>query len=107
MPGYLLDKSAIITCAHGGTASPLIVSSRVKISGMGICVATSMYEIKGCAFPPPPAGNGPCLTAMFTTSALRVKSNSVPVLLQDGVASCIPTGTPLMVVKPQARVKGM
>jgi hypothetical protein len=107
VPGYLLDKSAVVTCAHTGTASPVIVSARVKISGMGICVATSMYQISGCVFPPPPAGNGPCVTATFTTSALRVKSNGVGVLLQDGIASCIPTGTPLMVVKPQVRVKGM
>jgi len=107
VPGYLLDKSAVVTCAHAGKASPVIVSSKVKISGIGICVATSMYEIKGCTFPPPPAANGPCVTATFTTTALRVKSNGVPVLLQDGVASCIPTGTPLIVVKPQDRVKGM
>jgi hypothetical protein len=106
MPGFLLHVGAILQCAHGGMAQPLMPYPRVTVSGQPIILQTAPYAIAGCSFPPPPLGNGPCVTAMWTTGALRVKANSIPVLLQDSQATCIPTGTPLVVVSTQFRVKG-
>ena len=44
--------------------------------------------------PPPPAGNGPCVTASFVTGSVRVLSLGQPLLLMDSVSIAAPTGTP-------------
>jgi hypothetical protein len=38
---------------------------------------------------------------------VRVTSMGQPVLLQDSIATCIPTGTPLLISGVQPRVSGM
>jgi hypothetical protein len=106
MPGYLLHAGATVLCAHGGQAQPTTPSPRVKVGGQAVTTQPAPYTIAGCAFPPPPSGNGPCVTAQWTTGALRVKAGGQPVLLQDSVAVCTPTGTPVNVAATQTRVKG-
>jgi len=54
-----------------------------------------------------PGANGPCVAAQFVTSATRVLSNGVPLLLMDSQAICAPTGTPLIPAIVQTRVIGM
>ena len=107
MPGFLLHVGAGVQCAHGGQAQPTAPNPRVKVMGQPIVMQPAPFVIAGCAFPPPPAGNGPCLTAQWVMGALRVKSNGLPVLLQDSQALCVPTGTPLTIGATQTRVKGM
>lgn len=107
MPGYLLHVGATVLCAHGGQATPTVPSPRVKVGGQPIVTMGPPYAVAGCAFPPPPAGNGPCVTASFIMGATRVKSMGQPVLLQDSQAICTPTGTPLTIAVTQVRVKGI
>ena len=107
MPGFLLHVGATVQCAHGGQAQPTAPNPRVKVMGQPIVMQPAPFVIAGCAFPPPPAGNGPCLTAQWVRGALRVKANGLPVLLQDSQALCVPTGTPLTIGATQTRVKGM
>jgi len=106
MPGFLLHLGATVTCAHGGQAQPAAPQPRVLVSGQPIVTIASPYVVAGCALPPPPTANGPCLTAQFVTSAVRVTSLGQPVLLMDSQAICAPTGTPLIVVVTQPRVSG-
>jgi hypothetical protein len=49
----------------------------------------------------------PCVTASFTTGAVRVRVNGQLALLTDGVSVCAPTSTPLTVVPGQTRVRGV
>ena len=107
MPGFLLHMGATVMCAHAGQAQPSVPNPRVKVSGQPVINQPTVYTIAGCAFPPPPAGNGPCVTAQFITGSMRVKAGGQPVLLQDSQAICTPTGTPLTIVMTQMRVKGM
>lgn len=93
-------------CAHGGQAQPTVPNPRVTVSGMPTVAVTAPYVIAGCAFPPPPAANGPCATAQFITSALRITSNGQPLLLLDSQAICVPTGTPLLITVTQVRATG-
>ncbi len=88
MPGFLLHVGATVLCSHGGQAQATVPNPRV-------------------ALPPPPAANGPCVTAQWIVAAIRVTAGDQPVLLQDSQAICTPTGTPLMIVQTQIRVKGM
>jgi uncharacterized Zn-binding protein involved in type VI secretion len=105
MPGYLVHLGATVACMHSGTAQPTAVNPRVKVMGQPIVVQTSSYAIAGCSLVP--SGNPFCTTAQWIAAATRVKSNGVPVLLQDSQAICTPTGTGLLIQTTQMRVKGM
>ena len=107
MPGPVLHQGAQVLCSHGGQAQPVVVNPRVLVSGMPTVTLASPYVVAGCTFPPPPVANGPCVTAQFITSALRVTSNGQPLLLMDSQALCAPTGTPLLIVGAQTRVIAM
>ena len=106
MPGFLLHVGATVLCSHGGQAQPTVPNPRVTVSGMPTVALSTPYVIAGCALPPPPGANGPCVSAQFVTSALRVTSNGQPLLLLDSVAVCAPTGMPLIVTATQTRVTG-
>ncbi len=105
MPGFLLHTGATVTCMHAGPAQPMVPNPRVRVGGQPVVNQTSSYTVAGCPFVPP-GGNGPCVTAQWVTGATRVRSNGVPVLLQDSQAVCAPTGTGLNVLVTQIRVRG-
>lgn len=106
MPGYLLHEGATVMCSHGGQAMPTVTNTRVTVNNMATVAMTSTYTVSGCAMPPPPSGNGPCVTAQFTTGATRITSTGQPLLLLDSMATCVPTGTPLVISVTQTRVTG-
>jgi hypothetical protein len=106
MPGFLLHQGATVTCAHAGQAQPSTPNPRVLVGGMPTVTLAAPWLIAGCAMPPPPAGNGPCVTAQFVSSALRLTSVGQPLLVLDSQALCVPTGTPLLPVVTQVRVMG-
>jgi hypothetical protein len=106
MPGFILHVGATVQCAHAGQAQAAVPNSRVMVSGQPTVAMSSPWTIAGCALPPPPGANGPCVTAQFVTSATRITSNGQPLLLLDSQAICAPTGTPLMIVSTQTRVTG-
>lgn len=105
MPGFMLHQGATVLCLHGGQAQPTVPNPRVKVSGQPIVTQTTLHTISGCALPPPPNGNGPCLTAQWISAATRVRAGGVPVLLQTSQAVCTPSGTGVTVVTTQTRVK--
>jgi hypothetical protein len=106
MPGYLLHVGATVTCAHPpGLATPSTPNPRVKVLKQATVVQTTQYVIAGCALTGSP--NPPCATAQWTSAATRVRSIAGPLLLQDSVSVCAPTGTPLQVKLVQARVKAI
>ena len=107
MPGFLLHVGAMVQCMHGGMAQATAPNPRVKVMGQPIVTQVAPWTIAGCAFPPPPLANGPCVTAQWVMGALRVKANGMPVLLQDSQALCLPTGTGLIISMTQTRVRGM
>ncbi|MDX6712404.1 MAG: hypothetical protein QOH96_3420 [Blastocatellia bacterium] len=107
MPGFLLHLGATVLCSHGGQAQPTVVNPRVLVNGQPTVTLATPYVVAGCALPPPPAANGPCITGQFVSAATRVTSNGQPLLLLDSQAICAPTGTPLLIVMTQTRVMGM
>jgi len=107
MPGFLLHQGATVLCSHAGQAQPTMVNPRVLVSGMPTVTLPTPYVIAGCAFPPPPAGNGPCVTAQFVVGSVRILANGQPLLLFDSQALCVPTGTPTIIAVTQTRVVGM
>ncbi len=90
-------------CAHGGQAQPTAPNPRVTVMGMPTVTITTPYVVAGCAFPPPPSGNGPCVTAQWLVGSTRVLSNGQPLVVLSSQAICAPTGTPLLIVTTQTR----
>jgi hypothetical protein len=103
MPGFLLDVTSTVLCSHAGQAQATVPNPRVTVGGQPTVLQTSPYIVAGCAMPPPIAGNGPCVTAQWMTGTTRVLSNSQPLLVQSSQATCVPTGTPLMIILTQLR----
>ena len=106
MPGFLLHVGATVLCSHEGQAQATVPNPRVTVSGQPTVAMTSPYVVAGCALPPPPAANGPCVSAQFVTGSTRITSNGQPLLLLDSQALCVPTGTPLLITVTQTRVTG-
>ncbi len=107
MPGFIIHVGASVLCSHGGQAQATAPNPRVMVSGQPSVTLAAPWLVAGCALPPPPAANGPCITAQFVTAATRVTSNGQPLLLFDSQAICAPTGTPLLIVASQMRVTAM
>lgn len=104
MPGFLVHVGAQVTCSHAGQAQPTAPNPRVTVSGQPTVLITAPYVVAGCAFPPPPAANGPCVSAQWLTGTTRVLSNAQPLVVQSSQAICAPTGTPLLILVTQTRV---
>jgi hypothetical protein len=103
MPGPILHFGATVLCAHAGQATPSVTVPRVLVSGQPVATLPAPWLVAGCALPPPPAANGPCVTAQFVTSAVRVLALGQPLLLMDSQSICAPTGTPLIPTVAQPR----
>ncbi len=107
MPGFLLHVGATVLCSHAGQAQATTPNPRVTVSGQPTVTIAGPWLVAGCALPPPPAANGPCISAQFVTAATRVTSNGQPLLCFDSQAICAPTGTPLLIVASQMRASAM
>lgn len=107
MPGFLLHVGATVLCSHGGQAQPTAPNPRVLVSGQPTVTLTTPYVVAGCALPPPPAANGPCITAQWLIGTTRVLSNGQPLLVQSSPAICAPSGTPLIVAVTQLRASAL
>jgi hypothetical protein len=106
MPGFLLHVGATVTCSHAGQATPTTPNPRVTVMGQPTVTLSAPYVVAGCTFPPPNAGNGPCVSAQFQTGSVRITSLGQPLLLLTSTATCVPTGTPLLITVTQTRVVG-
>ena len=73
MPGFIVHLGATVLCSHGGTATPTTPNPRVTVSGQPVITVTCPDVIAGCALPPPPAGNGPCVSGQFLAAARACK----------------------------------
>jgi len=104
MPGPLLHLGAQVKCMHGGTATPSAVNPRVQVSAQPTVVMSAPYLVAGCALPPPPVANGPCVSGQWITGATRVTSDGLPLVIFGGTSVCAPSGTPLLPVSAQTRV---
>jgi hypothetical protein len=103
MPGAVLHVGAVVLCSHGGQALPTAPSPVVLVSGMPIATIAAPYSVVGCGFVPP-AGNGPCVSAQWVVGAVQVTSQGQPVAILTGMATCVPTGTPLLPTSAQTQV---
>lgn len=107
MPGFLVHVGATVLCSHGGQAQPTVPNPRVLVSGQPTVTLSAPYVVAGCALPPPPGANGPCITAQWLVGTTRVLSNGQPLIVQSSQAICAPTGTPLIIAVTQVRASAI
>ncbi|MXS86154.1 hypothetical protein ABO04_09640 [Nitrosomonas sp. HPC101] len=107
MPGFLVHVGAQVMCLHAGQAMPTVPNPRVTVSSQPTVLITTPYVVAGCTLPPPPAANGPCVTAQWLSGTTRVFSNGQPLLVQSSQAICAPTGTPLLIIATQPRISAL
>jgi hypothetical protein len=107
MPGFLLNSTAAVKCAHGGMATPAVSFPKVLAGGQPVILLATPFQVAGCAMPPPPAGNGPCAVGKFIVGSTKVLAGGMPMLLQDSQGLCVPTGTPLLIGVGQTKVVGV
>ena len=98
MPGALLDANTTVMCAHGANAKAAMPNPRVQTGGAATVALASPFLVSGCSNVAPGGAPLPCVTATFLMGAARVTSGGQPLLLQDGQALAIPTGTPLSII---------
>jgi hypothetical protein len=104
MPGQVLTVGAVVVCAHGGLVQSAAPEPRVRVSGGPVLTTAAAFTVTGCPVPPPPVATGPCVSALWVSSAIQVRSRGVPLLLSDSLAMCIPSGAQVTVVATQTRV---
>jgi hypothetical protein len=103
MSAYILHQGATVLCMHGGSAQPAAPIGRVKVNSQPIVTQEDIYNVAGCPFNV--SGSPvPCVTAEWYLVATRVTADSVPVLLQNSQAACIPNGTGVNIIVTQTRV---
>jgi len=104
MPGPIVHFGATVLCTHAGQATPMASFARVLVSGQPVVTQPTPYVVAGCTFPPPTAGNGPCVTGQWLTGSVRVLAGALPLVLQASQSICAPTGTPMIASVVQPRV---
>jgi len=107
MPGFLVHVGAQVTCSHAGQAKPTAPNPRVTVSGQPTVLITAPYLISGCTFPTPPTANGPCVSAQWLSGTTRVLSSGQPLVVLSSQATCVPTGTPLLILVTQIRASAI
>jgi hypothetical protein len=107
MPGFLVHVGATVTCSHGGQAQPSVPNPRVTVMGQPTVTIPAAYVVAGCVLPPPPAANGPCVSAQVVSGSVRVTSNGLPLAVLSSQGICVPSGTPVLIVAAQTRVTAM
>jgi hypothetical protein len=104
MPGLPVPFGSTVLCAHLGNAAASAPNPRVTVGGTPTVLIATPYMIAGCTMPPPPNGNGPCVSGQWLSGTARVLSNGQPLVIQSGTSICTPTGTPMSAMAPNARV---
>jgi hypothetical protein len=102
MPGPIVHLGAVVTCSHAGPAQPTAPVPRVLVGGQPVVTLSSPYVVTGCSLAT--TSTPPCVTGQWIAGATRVLVLGVPVVVQGGQSTCVPTGTPLLPVTVQPRV---
>ena len=94
----VITVAAVVTCAHGGKATPA-PGPRVFVEAMPVITVATVYAIAGCQFPTMTSGAPPCVTGNFVMKT-RVLVNGSPVIVSGSPSTSQPSATPLINTTP-------
>ena len=95
MPGPIVNMGGTVTCMHGGQGQCTTVSPKVMVGSQPVVTIPASYVIAGCAFPPPPVANGPCISGIIPVGSTRVLASGMPRSQLAGLL--LSTGMPMMI----------
>lgn len=75
-----ITTGAILMCPHGGRASIMSGTARVRADGAPIVTIGDDFPVSGCA-----DVHAPCIRIEWPISAMRVRVGGRPPILQGGV----------------------
>jgi len=80
MPNFILTRSSVILCPHGGmvTHVPMTFSGEL-INGELPMLLGDLYFVAGCPFSSP-YGPSPCIRVVWTSGSPTKSINGIPVL---------------------------
>lgn len=109
MGAEVLTTAATMMCAHGGSASAVASSTRVKCDGSPALVLPDVITVAGCPFTVPPGAPMPCVTGRAVTASTRVKVGGKPVITHASTIMTTGSGppVPVTVTLAQTRVKAL
>lgn len=99
MPGFIITKSAALSCPHSAPATPDVTDIHVKVAGQAIVLQLQPYTIAACT-----AGQSKCTKGAWSKGASRVQASGTPVAISTGTSQVVPAGV-FTVVLTQQRVK--
>jgi hypothetical protein len=80
MPNFILTRSSVIMCPHGGMVMHVPMSySGELINGQLPLLLSDLYVVAGCPFFSP-AGPSPCIRANWTNPSVTRLIGGMPVL---------------------------
>ncbi|MFF2505716.1 hypothetical protein ACFVTY_20345 [Streptomyces sp. NPDC058067] len=86
--GSLLGEDAVISCPHGGRATPATTSNGpVLLNGVPVLTGAHTFVVAGC----PHTVDGvpsPCVAVRFTADDTGITVDGAPVLLDTSAAQC-------------------
>jgi hypothetical protein len=107
MPFPLLNTASIMMCQHGGRCQPLVLSPRVKVSGLPCLVMGTAMPIAGCGAGPNIPGTASCTMAQVLNGSTRIRSMGLPLVTAQSGLLATPSGLPINIADPgQRRVTG-
>ncbi len=99
MPGFVINKSAVLNCKHSTPAKADMTDLRVKVAGQPVVLQAHLYSFPTCA-----AGQSKCTSGSWTKGAERVKAGGIPIAISSGISVIAPVGS-FTVMLTQQRVK--
>jgi hypothetical protein len=85
MPNFILTRSSVILCPHGGIVTHIPLSAnRELINGELPMLVNDQFFVAGCPFMSP-MGPMPCLHVIWTNASITKLINGVPVLTNASI----------------------
>ncbi|AWV06316.1 hypothetical protein [Marilutibacter maris] len=104
--GFLATIANTVLCGHGGKAQPTAPNPRVRLGGKPIVTQPPPYLIAGCPHLTEGGSPLPCVSALWPTGALRLRSMGQALLLDGDRGVSVPNGVAVSILPGQTRVRG-
>lgn len=107
MPNFILTRSSVILCPHGGAVTQIpLTHTDYRVNGEMVMLATDQYVITGCSGTKPGTN---CISVVWTTSSPFLIIKGSPALTNVSVGLCqnamSGVNGPALIASFQTRVK--
>lgn len=87
MPNFILTKSSVIVCPHGGTVTHISRSASAKLNGEPPLLFNDWYTVVGCPFATSNGAASPCHFVSWRNPSKTVQFGGIPALTSGSSAT--------------------